>query len=135
MNRTNQRCVEAEGSSDVRGSASPWRYRLRTWRNMSASSSYTSVGAVQHRPVAGATETGRMEVGDKERRARPGCFILDGGRHGPLGFRARWLDWRRRKAGSERETYRERRRCWGRPAAGKGDVRETCRIWGSRRWL
>jgi hypothetical protein len=27
-----------------------------------------------------------MEVGDKERRARPGWFILDGGRQGQLGF-------------------------------------------------
>jgi hypothetical protein len=70
-------------------------------------------GAVPHRRVAGADEPGRMEVGDKERRARPGWFVLDGGRHGPLGFHAQWLDWRRRKAGSAREMYRERRRGWG----------------------
>ena len=40
-----------------------------------------------------------MEVGDKERRARLGWFVLDGGRQGQLGFHARRLDWRRRKAG------------------------------------
>jgi hypothetical protein len=59
-----------------------------------------------------------MEVEDKEMRARPGWFVLDGGPHGPLGFRTQWLDWRRRKAGSETEMYRERRRGWGdRPQA------------------
>jgi hypothetical protein len=67
--RTDQRHVEAEGSSKVSGSASPWRHQLRIWRNRSAC---TSAGAVSHRRVAGAAEPGRMEVEDKERCVRPG---------------------------------------------------------------
>jgi hypothetical protein len=67
-----------------------------------------------------------MEVEDKERRARLGWFVLDGGRHGPLGFRAQWLNWRRRKAGSERDVSGEAARL-GRPAAGGWEMRETGR--------
>jgi hypothetical protein len=54
---------------------------------------WTSAGAVPHRRVAGAAELARMEVGDKEKRVRPGWFVLDGGRQRQLGFRMWWLNW------------------------------------------
>jgi hypothetical protein len=62
---------------------------------------WTSAGAVPHRRVAGAAEPARMEVGDKEKRARPGWFVLDGGRQGQLGFHARWLNWSRGRRGRQ----------------------------------
>lgn len=71
----------------------------------------------RHDRWTGAAEPAKMEVGDKERRARTGRFVLDSGRQGQLGFCAWWLDWRCSKAGWAREMYRERRRGWGRPAA------------------
>jgi hypothetical protein len=94
---------------------------------------WTSAGAVPHGRVAGVAEPARIEVGDKDKRARPGWFVLDGDRQGQLGFRARWLNWSHGKARSSREMYQERRRGWGRPAAGGGEVWETGRGWGGRR--
>jgi hypothetical protein len=68
---------------------------------------WTSAGAVPHRRVAGEAEPARMEVGDKEKRARPSWFILHWGRQGQLGFRTRWLNWSRGRRG-------RRGRCTGR---------------------
>jgi hypothetical protein len=94
---------------------------------------WTSAGAIPHGRVAGVAEPARIEVGDKDKRARPGWFVLDGDRQGQLGFRAQWLNWSHGKARSSREMYQERRRGWGRPAAGGGEVWETGRGWGGRR--
>jgi hypothetical protein len=80
---------------------------------------WTSAGAVPYWRVAGTAEPARMEVGDKEKRARPGWFVLDGGRQRQLGFRARWLNWSHGRRGRQG-------RCTGR---GGG-------VWGQtgRRW-
>jgi hypothetical protein len=75
---------------------------------------WTSATTIPHRRVAGPAEQVRMEVGDKERRARTGWFVLDGGRQGQLGFRVRCLNWRRGKAWPSSEMCRERLRGWGR---------------------